>query len=224
MKNAKKIVWGIVLALVGIAILLFAFFPEYGPVGVPMWKWVAAVLLIWWLLDRLLFGWGIKERLDIFLPLGLLFILFEKHIAPLIGREEDFVNNWMILGAALLLTLAVKLIFSKKIRWGSENNALSESLLYLDAGEKKRRWVKNKMGEMNVYYQNTDVGDQNQPVILNVSNKLGAVVVHIPSGWTVTVKAKNRLGSILVRESPAVGREFILEGSNTLGEISVVSP
>lgn len=225
MRNMKKAAWGIILALAGVAVALFAIFPEYGPVGVPVWKWLVGAGLLWWLIDNLIFGHGAREHLDIFLPLGFLFMLFEKNIAGWIGREDDFVNNWLILGAAVLLTVAVKLIFSGKRIRGSSHNTLAETVIYMDAGEKKRNHVSNRLGEMNVYYQNTDIGDVSQPVILYATNRLGELVVHIPRDWKVTVRAKNRLGDISVRpNTDPAGREFILEGSNALGELAIVSP
>ncbi len=225
MRNMKNLVWGIGLALAGIAVVLFAIFPEYGPVGVPVWKWLVGAILLWWLLRHLLFGFRLRERLDIFLPLGLLFILFESNIAGLIGREEDFVNNWLIIGAAILLTVAVKLIFSGKKNHDRTHNSLGETMIYLDAGEKKRNHVSNKLGEMIVCYQNTDVGDVDQAVILHATNRLGELIVKVPQDWNVTVRAENRLGEISFRPNTnPVGREFILEGSNALGEISIESP
>ena len=74
--SGKNIFWGILLLLFAVAILLLAIFPEIGPVGVPAWKWLMGLLLASWLLDRLIFGHGLRERLNIFLPLAFLFMLF----------------------------------------------------------------------------------------------------------------------------------------------------
>lgn len=225
MRNMKKLVWGILLALAGIAVVLFAIFPEYGPVGVPAWKWLIGAMLLWWLIDHLLFGHGLRERLDIFLQLGFLFMVFESNIAGLIGREDDFVNNWLILGAAILLTIAVKLIFSGKKHHRDEQNAMSSSVIYLDASDGKERTISNKMGDMSVFYQNTDLGDTTKPVRLYVTNKMSNLTIHVPADWTVNVKASNVMGDISVRDSSiSGGRLFIVEGSNVMGELAIVSP
>lgn len=228
MKRGKNITWGIILIIAGVAAVLLAVFPELGIASVPLWKWCAGALLLYWLLKKLIFGENLREHFDIFIPLALLFLLFEKNIAPLIGKEENFVNNWLILGAALLLTAAIYLLFPHKWVIGKKNghhNRMSESTVYLDASENEPKSVSNSFGEMNVYYQNTDVGDTEQPVRLYAKNSFGELVIHVPADWCVKVKASNALGELSVRDNiVGNGREFILEGSNSFGEISVVSP
>ncbi len=222
----NKILWGILLLVAAVGILLFALMPELSLISIPLWKWLAGVVLLYWLLKNAVFGQNLREHLCIFLPLGLLFMVFEKEIARCLGRSDDLANNWLILSAAVLLTAAVCLLFGKGVGVSKHHhNRLASSVYYLDVQENKKHTVSNSLGETVVFCQNTDVGDNTAPVYLDVNNRLGDTTIHIPPEWSVSLKADNHLGNIQVRPNPLVsGREFILTGSNRLGEINVVSP
>lgn len=112
MKSDKKsIIWGLILLLVAAGLILLVFFPEVSPLAnIALWKWPLAAVLVYWLLNNVIFGKSLRAHLDVFLPLGFLFILFKPEIAPLIGKSPDFVSGWAIFGIALLLTIALHLL------------------------------------------------------------------------------------------------------------------
>lgn len=260
----KQVFWGILAALGGAALLLLAIFPQFSPFGfAPLWKWLLGALILWWLFSNLFFGKNLVQHFKIFLPLGLLFILFEKEIAPFFGKEADFVNNWLVMGAALLLTAAVWLLLGKRTitvhkqckktvdgreevideteeipfeevtgafhKDGDEDgynriNRFSSTVAYLDASDPTLQRVKNKLGDMAVCYENTDVGDGTAPVLLEVNNELGNLGITIPADWTVTMNVESSLGNAEYRPNPEnPGRPFRITGINRLGNLGIVS-
>ena len=110
----NKIFWGIILIALAAVLLLYAFLPEFSLAGVSIWQIIAGGAIIYWLINNIFFGNSLAKRLDIFLPLSLLFIVFEKNIAHIVGRPENFANNWIVLAAGILLTIAVYLLCGKK--------------------------------------------------------------------------------------------------------------
>jgi len=225
--KANKIVWGIILLLAAIALLLIAFVPQLDLLGIATWKWFVGALLLFWLLKNLLFGWDLSEHLSVFLQFGLLAILFESDIARLSGMEKtDIYNNWLIMGAAILLTIAVRLIFRKKHKDGSNSRTFTarESVVYLDYSSEHSHTVRNRVGETTIFCQNTDVA--NSPNLsLRIVNKVGSVTVHIPADCIADVAISNRVGQVNVRDNNgAIGKVITITGINRVGEISIVSP
>lgn len=260
MKKNKAIIWGIIIFVAAVGLLVFAINPGLSLFTVPVWKWFAAALLIYWLLWKIIFGRNVTTKLTVFLPLALLFMVFEKEIGGLVGREPDFVNNWILLAAALLLDCGVYFIFrgkNKSKKWknvtfnngngkicsGSDNVKregscenesgkdwqsywfrLGDNVCYLDASRRVAN-VNNRLGSLNVYYQNTDVGDLSQPLELNVENKLGATTVHIPRNWHVELDTgKSSMGEVNCRHDADITiRTISIHVNNQMGEVDIVS-
>lgn len=238
MNNKKRVLFGIVLMIAAAGLLILAFIPEAGLAGVEVWKWFVGAVLIYWLFNNLIFGKKLKNHFDVFMPLALLFIVFEEEIAPLLGKEPDFVNNWLIFGVGALLTVGIHLLlggFDRKnvfcgnvkghINIGKKHdNRFSSSVCYFDLAEGNNHSVSNRLGETNVFFQNTDMGDTETPVTLNVENELGQTTVNVPADWRVTMKVCNELGDVNTRpDLPETTREIIVTGSNRLGELSIES-
>lgn len=260
MKKNKAIIWGVLILIAGVGLLVFAFQPQLAVFTVPVWKWIAAALLVYWLVHKIVFGRKITTKLTVFLPLALLFMVFEKEIGALIGRGPDFVNNWIILLAAVLLNVAVYFIFrgknpsknkayisykngkitsgcaeddtrstgaSQKSARGGDNTRsfrMGDNVFYVDASRPSAS-VSNKLGSLNIYYQNTDVGDLSSPLELNVTNSLGATEIHIPRNWHVELnEPANSMGSVECRPDGAVTiRTITINIENNMGSVEIVS-
>lgn len=261
MKKNKAVIWGIIILIAGIGLLVFAFQPQLAIFTVPVWKWIAAALLVYWLIYKIVFGRKLTTKLTVFIPLALLFMIFEKEIGGLIGRGPDFVNNWIVILAALLLNIAVYFIFRSKNptenrnsyiqfnngktiyengrdnagrAWSAEESAkvrtetrsfrLGDNVFYVDASRPSAS-VSNKLGSLNVYYQNTDVGDLSSPLELNVTNSLGSTVIHIPRNWHVELnEPANSMGSVDCRKDAEITiRTITINVTNNMGSVEIVS-
>lgn len=228
MRSTKKIIWGIILLFLAAGLIVFAFMPEASVFdGISVWKLLVGAVLLYWIINNLIFGKSLREHFDIFLPLGLLFVIFKSDIA---GGKLNFIENWIVIVVALLLTAAVNLLLgdvgkSKYERvCADKRNSSGKSIIYLDVAERCDFATDNKLGSMHVYFQNTDAGDASQPVSLTFGNKLGETVIHVPSDWKVTAEVENKLGSFKVRPNPAQHtRELFVYGSNELGDTTICS-
>lgn len=254
---------GLLLLVAAVLLIVAAVAPNALPAKIRLWTWIPVwklllgVLLIWWVLDRLIRGRGLKEKLNIFFPAALLALLFERELAALFGGDAsvNLYNNWLILLAGLVLSVAWALLFSgrRKItrvtvsvnRDGgtaeNDNNraggghatdhatehkaSLTSAVTYLDANDGQCHYFKNGLGSTEIYYQNADLGSGT--VELELHNSLGEITVHVPDSWIVEYDISNSLGEVDVRpnQNPAgSGRVLKVTGSNSLGEIQIVSP
>ena len=115
MKFRKRILWGIILLMLTAGLFLSVFFPEISPFyGIAVWKWFLGAVLLYWFIDHAVFGKSLCEHFDVFLPLGLGFMLFKSDIGRLSGVDFDLVNNWAVLGISVLLTVVVHLLFGSR--------------------------------------------------------------------------------------------------------------
>lgn len=236
--SKKNVIWGVILLILAIGLIFLVFSPGLTWIaGISVWKWLIGAVLLYWTLDHLIFGKSIREHLDIFLPLGLIFIVFKSNLAEAFYRDLYAIKNWAILGIALLLTAVIHLLFSNTPRivvsqstppsgGGNEDarSHLGHGAVYFDLSEKTSFSASNSMGQTEIYFQNTSVGDPSQPVKLSIENNLGQTVIHVPSDWKVTSRVVTQLGDFTMRPNPnEFTRELVLYGSNHLGNITVRS-
>lgn len=264
MKKSGALIWGILILLAAAGLLCYAFMPNLAVFTVPLWKWFAAAALIYWMVRLIFFSNKLSRRLSFVFPLALLFLVFEREIGTLAGRGPNFVNNWVIVLAAALLTAAFHLIFRDKplVRIKSSNTvygndangeqsaaayagnsgaqgqngtrgagsyagartfSMGSNVCYIDALEPYAA-VSNRMGQLDVYYQNVDMGDPAQQVTLAVNNALGQTSVYIPANWRVVLTTQDNLGDIYVRPDTADAvRVFSVTVSNKGGQVSILS-
>ena len=112
--RAHKIALGILI----IAIAVFCILQAIGVFGsitsmfgeVPIWKLIVGIGLVVIMLENVF-------RLDfggVFVPLGVMFMLFEKNIAFACGIEGDIINNWLVVCCSVLLAIGFGFIFPKR--------------------------------------------------------------------------------------------------------------
>lgn len=262
MKKSTALIWGILILLAAAGLLCYAFMPELAVFTVPLWKWFVAAVLMYWIIRLLFFSNKLANRLSFVFPLALLFLVFEREIGLALGKEDpNFVNNWIIVLAAGLLTAAFHLIFREKplikiknsntvygdngdgTRVYTQSNygagagdapganayaatrsfSMGDNVCYIDALEPFAS-VSNRMGQLNVYYQNTDMGDPAQQVTLAVNNSLGQTNVHIPRDWRVVLRTEDNFGDVKVRpDTSSTGRVFSVTVNNKGGQVNIVS-
>lgn len=225
----NKIIWGVIFLLCAAGILLFALYPGYSAAfGIQLWKFFFAVPLFYCVISNVVSLFTGKRHFTIALPLALLFLLFERNFAILLGKPADFINNWLLLLGAILIDIGFKCIFPKKKNYTHKvsefTSTMKRSTHYLDA-TKGDHSISNEIGSAVVYFQNTDAVCANNPVRLHVSNDVGSVTVHVPQQWCVNCNIDNSLGKVDCRTNVADGAPHIfITGENNVGRIEIVSP
>lgn len=223
MRTKKNIFWGIFLAVIAVGIILLMVIPGFELGKVPVWKWFIAVLPVFWLIRKVVFGKRLRDRLSFFLPLAVLFLLFEAELGPCFGLASDFINNWLVILAAFLLTGAVHFLCGSKLHVKvNTDNKLGSTVTYLDASDPTAKTVFNRLGETEIFFVNTDQGDTTLPVRVEISNELGETIVHVPEDWAVRNRIVSSLGEVSLKKAPFAGSRVLeLTGDNHLGEISI---
>ena len=220
-KNGERVFGGIVLLLLAVALYFLAVNKELALLSVPAWKWLCGAALVLFLVDRIR-----KSVPGILFPLVLLFLLFEKEIGTLTGWGENFCNNWLVLLGTIVLYIGAKMVFKsgKKSRQKgsgvSVGGSMGERVEYLDASETEFS-VGKFMGEMNIWFRNTDCG-KTDPMTMRIGSCMGEIIIHVPADWQVD--ASGGLGEINVRNNPEnPTRTLTVDCHGTMGEVIVVS-
>lgn len=206
---------GIALILLAAGLLFLAFSESFALLTIPVWKIFLGVVLILWIVNT------IKDHFgpSLIFPFAFLFLLFEKEIAALAGLNENFVNNWLVLGAAVVLYIGLKCIFRGNL---SVPKSIGDKIEYFDANEDEFT-VKSHVGDLNVFFQNTGNG-KTSPMTLRVASSVGDATVHVPADWGVVIDVKSRIGNVSVRKNPDVpSRTLTIVCSSQIGNLSVVS-
>ena len=224
-----KIFWGCLLVFLALFLLLDSvgvLVPVEGVFGEVSFFRLAAGLLLFSGIVSLLSKWNWQE---IFVPLALLFMLFEKNIAVLIGSQKsDLINNWMLFGCSLLLTAGLLILFPKRrrksrFRRNSKNNHfnnLGSGTRYIDCTHFRHELVENNLGSYEVRFDNAAA--YNGGATLEVENNLGSMDIYAPKEWNVTVRVDSSMGSVTkVGLCTQNGPDLLIMGDCNLGTITV---
>lgn len=230
-----KIFWGVGLILAAAVLLLDAFgviTPFLDVVGgISAIQIVGALLLLSFVISRLI---RLKFS-DIFIPLALIFMIFEKNIAFYFGlADENIINNWLLLGCAILLSIGVGILTPKRIRikkarvykfkrsGGAKHSESGggSSTTYFDCKDFVEENIRNRLGETAVHFENEN--EYTGGGVLNVDNKLGETVIYVSSRWNVRVNISSRLGNVeQVGHGDKEGPTLTINGDNALGEVCI---
>ncbi len=231
-----RIFWGVGFILLALIFILDAvgimtpLVSAIGEVSLPLA--LAGLLFVSYAVSRLIAG----KVSEIFIPLAVVFIIFEKNIAFLCGREDpDLINNWLILGCAVLLSIGFGIlfpntgdhrIFNAKVNVNRSSGShltsnLSSKAVYIDASDFQWEMAKNELGALTVNFSNADLYQGGGE--LCVRNDLGFVQINVPSSWQFTYNIENNLGSITAakQSSSSTGPLLIIKGENNMGKISI---
>ena len=223
MKNTvKKAFWGILLLLTAAALIIYGM--GIGPeiFGLPLYKLIFTAVLVAWTVAKIVFSDTLRERFKIFFPLALIFMLLEPEIAAWASLpDENIVNNWFVLLAAVIADSAFNLLIPKRTK-KEHSNRFSNATHYFDVSKTTKSNVYNRMGNTEVYYQNAELADPAVELELTVSNKMGNVSMYVPTDWIVEDEISNHMGNVEIRENTGCGIRLILKGENKMGNIEVI--
>ena len=223
MKKTNKIIIGILLVVAAVLIVVDALgvlAPISGFMGpVSLFRIVLGVILLYYIIIRL-----IKGRVaSIFIPLALIFMLFEPNIAHMAGLEDpNIINNWIVLLSAVVLTVGFHLIFGTARSDSKHINAnFGQTTEYIDSGDfNETKKVENNFGACNVYFSNAE--NYNGEGTLNLENNFVVTTVNVPSTWKVDVDVENNLGSTTRTGTGSEnGPKLTITGENNLGNVRI---
>ena len=242
MKNTWKLFWGLGFIFVAVAIVLDAlgiFAPFVGFFGeVSIWAIIGGALLLCFAISQLISG----NIGNFFVPLALIFMIFEKNIAHYfeIGDENgNIINNWLILLVAVMLGIGFSILFSgikrrerrRRCRraWNIDDDEdgikvnvkgnAGSTVKYIDCDGFKYEEIENDLGACTVFFENVDKYESGG--VLSVDNNLGSVVVTVPREWNVISKIVNNLGSLTVPKPNTNGPVLTVMGDNNLGSVVI---
>ncbi len=231
-----RIFWGVGCILAAVIFILDAvgvmtpFTSAVGEISLPLA--LVALLFTSYAVSRLIRG----KISDVFLPLAVVFMILEKNIAHICGRDDpNLINNWLVLGCAILLSIGFRILFPKKgelvkINIGTDVNSslgnhlssnLSSKVEYIDASDFQRKRAENNLGTLTIHFANADRYEGGGEFI--IENNLGHTVINVPSSWQFTHSIDNNLGSISAagQNGNANGPLLAIRGENNLGKITI---
>lgn len=235
-KNKNGLFFGIILVLAAVALVLDGLGISIGGTQLSVWSIVGGILCVAWLVVEI-----VKLKFSrIFFPLAFIFILFEGQIAALLGREDpNLISNWLVILAALLLTVGVSALGGninikkkKGVTVDGDGNIVAEvnekknftqaSVVYVDATELGVYNAENNCGSLQIYIENADKYEGGGR--LSVENNCGSMVIHVPEQWRVVTDIDNSLGSVRipVHDTESDAKTLKITGENNLGSLVVV--
>ena len=244
--KTEKIFWGLVIILLAVALLLDGIgllSPLTEKIGeLSFFVIVCVLLLVAYTVARVCRG-KVKE---IFVPLALIFMLLEKNIATALGRSDpNMINNWLLLGCAVLLQIGFSILFSHwkvKINFGENTeyeiegdglhtsakskakhtkSCFTSSVRYIDGETFGTEWVEGNMASTVIRFKNAEkyAGDGT----LHLENNLGSMVVELPAIWRFDVDIENSFGSVVYpsEKGDPTAPLVVIRGENNLGSIHI---
>ncbi len=227
MKKLNRVLLGVIVIIEAIILIIFAFLPEELEISYSLeWRICLSVLFVYLAVDRLVFGEGPAVKSIAIVPVAVLFVLFREEIALLFGLSRiafDFASWWVLVGSGLIV-LGMFIIFPQKrkpVAQYTQKAAGPYSVNY-DASVDQVNHIENNFSTTHIYFTNVDAGDLSRPVILDVYNNKGVLVIHIPFDWFVENKLNSVSGNDNIRQNLSdSGRKFILTGNSIYGSVVI---
>lgn len=203
--KSSKIFWGIffILAAVYVVISKFGILPDVGVFSI-----IITVFLLW------VFVEGIRHVnfYEMLLSIACICIVYDE---PL-GITE--LTPWPVLGAAMLGSIGLSLLFSGRKKYGkgvyagggsgagvssSEQctgqnirceNSFGSAIRYINSDNFRNAQVENNFGSLSVYFDNAIVQDNS--AVINIENNFGETNIYIPKEWKIQNNLERSFGSI----------------------------
>lgn len=228
MKTGRKIFWGILLLLGAVALLVshMGYFE-----GMSFWNVLFSVALIGLFVDGIF-----RRSFGTILFSAAFFVIVNSTIL-----ELQAITPWPVLGAALLGTVGLGILFPQK-KWRQEHwqeghrwkgvseenftvgeqgeimhfeNCFNESIKYITSAELGAVHVENSFGSTSVYFDNAGLKENRATV--HVENSFGSTVLYVPRDWKVILNVENSFGGTKEKGHCNPSGEMIL---NVYGEVS----
>ncbi len=241
--RAKSVVNGILLIILAACLIMWKMnlfnlpvaFAEVSVIGII----IAAIMVVAIFQNAAELNWG-----GIFVPLAIIAIIFDK---PL-GIEA--ITPWVVLIAAILLTVAFEMIFPHKKhgkhfkngQWASgkfseqsteDENAsyimhstkFGSSTKYVRSQQLAQADLSSQFGQLSVFFDQAQV--PGKKVTINVSASFGEMDLYIPKTWNVHNKVTAAFGDCEDRcsqfcEVTEDQVECVIGGNVSFGELKLI--
>ena len=231
-----KIFWGVALILLAVLLVLDAFHvlaPLEAVLGnISLWRLVLGICLLFVVVKFLC-----RARFAaIFVPLALIFMLFEENISVLCGAvTPNLVNNWTLLLVALLLSAGVKILTSAFRKRKNTNviidAAVSEGrnkaggsfghhTVYIDSASLAPNFVESSFGACEIHFQNME--NYHGGGTLRVEQDFGRMEIFVPCAWKVNLCVERTFASVDERNRPADGLALEITGEVNFGSLCII--
>ena len=130
----RPIFWGLVLVLAAAILILDGAGVRFG-YGINAWRIIFGVLLLAWLVSAVIR----RQFADLFIPLGILFLVFEAPIAKAVGRESGkLLPTWTVIVAMILITIGMNMILrpANTVSVSGDDKAKSKTIKKLKSKKK----------------------------------------------------------------------------------------
>ena len=233
----KNVIWGALFLIGAIALMVNKLgFLNILLGGMSFFQIIATVFLV----GVLVKGMAKHSFGQILFSVAFIIIVNDKVL-----HMEAF-TPWTVLGAALLGTIGLHLMFpkvrsgygrflsinGKEIFPGRINeesregdsaryeNSFGESVKYV-SGEISRVKLDNAFGSMQVYFTDAKLVGGTAGVI--VDNVFGSTIIYIPAGWKVVMNVESAFGGVSQKGqcSPAGDNVLYMKGDTCFGTIQV---
>ncbi len=205
MKTGRKIFWGLLFVLGALALIV----GQMGYLGeLSFWTILLSIGLAGLFLD----GLFTKNYVTIFFSAAFFVIVNDTWL----GLEA--ITPWPVLGAALLLTIGLSILFPGKGKWqkycgahhhwdghksdistdslDGENvryeTCFGEAVKYITSQELSYADLECSFGSLVIYFDNAVLKEHTANV--HVECSFGSTVLYIPSDWKVVHNTKNAFG------------------------------
>lgn len=232
MKTGKKIFWGILFILGALALIV----GRLGYLeGLGFWTILFSIGLVGLLID----GIFRKSFGTILFSAAFLAILHDK----LLGIEA--ITPWPVLGAALLGTIGLSIIFPRHGQWkdhfhknwhGSKEDivreyldgeevrfecSFGESVKYITSKELSLANLECSFGSLQVYFDNAEL--KNGAANVYVECSFGSAVIYVPSDWRVVINVNSSFGGVEEkgRCNPSGANTLQIMGDVSFGSLEV---
>ena len=212
-----KIFWGIVLIGAAVFLILDGLGISLG-LELNFWKIFFGILCLSWLGEQIAEG----SIGGVVFSLAFLFLIFESTIANLVGNTDgDIISNWIVLLAALLLTIGLKAIFPKNKGEKKLINIGSKTIM-LEGAELSNAVISNNVGPTDVYITNTD--DYASDGTITITDNVGRTRLYLPKSWHVNLEAVDNIGKIDMprQEDGVYERSITVRVTNNVGQVSII--
>ncbi|MBQ7669121.1 MAG: hypothetical protein IJS45_00190 [Clostridia bacterium] len=215
-KLGTGIFWGIVLIGAAVLLILNGIGVNLG-YGLSVWRIILGTLCLAWIVTTI-----VELRFtDLPFPFAFLFIIFEPTIAHALGREDNkLISTWIVLLAALLLTIGLKAIFSGKVKKGV--SSVGSKTLYFDGSDLVTAEIRDNAGSVQAYVTNKESYPGDGTIV--ICDNLGKITLHIPSDWNVTVNSHDNLGKVSVadQEDGVFDKSITVDVRDNVGSVNIV--
>ena len=232
MRKGKRIFGGLLFLLAAVALILhgLGYLQGFG-----FWTVAFSIILIGILAKGL-----VKQRWgQSLLALAILIMMFKENL----GLQD--LSNWLIVGAAILGTVGLNILFPRRYRhWFVNNNkkntveqleisssedgekvlcevSFGSASKYISSRELKKVKVDVAFGNLDLYLDNAVLKEHNAVIKADVA--FGKMSLYLPQEWNVKLLSDSSFGSIneIGHSNPQGEETLVVKGDVAFGSIEI---